>query len=192
MVLENITTSFINSISDFSLAKAWYLLQPLILFLIGMTIYSIFVFKFYKFMSRKEIFRLTEGGGSSAMHKIAYVMEYIFLFPVIAFFWFFVISSLLMMLSQIIKVTNIFIASMATLATIRVTANYNEELSTEIAKIIPFVLLASLIFEITSISIDAPLKVLYQLPSVIDTLVYYFIFIVLLEIILKVVFHRKR
>lgn len=189
--INNLTPSINNIINNLSLLQATETLQPLILFIVGMVVYSIFVFKFYKFISRKDIFRVSKGENNSAIKKLGYVMEYLFLFPVIAFCWFLILSILLALLSDVIMITNIFTVSMATLATIRITTYYDEDLSRDIAKLIPLALLAVFLIELTSFSSEVPLGVLSQIPTVLDTIIYYFIFIVILEFILRLIFHGK-
>lgn len=191
MSLENITSSIGEFFSSLSFSQASATLQPLIIFIIGMVVYSIFVFKFYKFIASKDIFRLSKGGSHTTLKKIAYALEYVFLFPLIAFFWFLVVSSLLSMLSEVIAINNIFMVAMVTIATIRITAYYDENLSRDVAKLIPFALLAIFLIDISDISPQAPLAVLSQIPSVADILVYYFVFIVVLEFFLKLIFHGR-
>ena len=87
MAFENATAYITDLVSNLSLSNAAEALQPLVFFLVGMVIYSIFVFKFYKFIARRDIFRVSKGGDHSKLKKLAYALEYIFLFPVIAFFW---------------------------------------------------------------------------------------------------------
>lgn len=191
MALENLTQSLGSLPSALTFAEGWSIIQPLLLFIIGMVIYSIFVFKFYRFIARRDVFRISEGGKTSFLARVGYALEYVFLFPLVAFFWFFVIATLLSMLSTVIEINNIFMLSMAILATIRVTAYYDEDLSKDIAKLIPFALLAILLIDITDISTAAPFEVLAQFPAVLKNLFYYFIFIVVLEFFLRVIFHRK-
>jgi hypothetical protein len=191
MAFANITSTVADLFGQLSLQEGRLILEPLILFVIGMVIYSIFVFKFYKFISRRDIFRLSKGGHASALRKVVYALEYIFLFPLVAFFWFFVISALLSILSHVLTIGNIFMISMATMTTIRVCAYYDEDLSRDIAKLIPFALLAVFLLDIFSLSVQAPLEILRQLPAEVATLIYYFIFIVVLEFILRIITHRK-
>lgn len=194
MAIQNLPlniTSISSLFSGLSVYEGLAVLEPLVIFVIGMVIYSVFVFKFYKFIARRDIFRISKGGSTSFAKKIAYLIEYIFLFPVIAFFWFLVISLLLVMLSQILTIGNIFMLSMAVMATIRITAYLSEDLSRDIAKLIPFSLLAVFLLEISNLSINAPLEVVRQLPSVGSTIIYYFVFIVVLEFFLRIIFHRK-
>ena len=176
----------------FSFAEARTVLEPLIMFVIGMVVYSLFVFKFYKFISRKDIFRLSKGGDPGILKRIGYGLEYLFLFPIIAFFWFFVIASILAMLSEVLTIGNIFLVSMAMMTTIRVTAHYSEDLSRDIAKLIPFGLLAVFLLDISTLSLNAPFQVLQEMFPVLKMLVYYFLFILVLEITLRLLFHGKK
>jgi len=122
MILENVTSEINSFISNISVTEASNTIYPLVFFVVGIVIYSIFVFKFYKFISRRDIFRLTKGYDTSKLKKIAYALEYIFLFPIIAFFWFLIMSSLIAMLSEVVAIENVFMISIVTIATIRITA----------------------------------------------------------------------
>ena len=136
-------------------------------------------------------FRVSRGGSHSAHKRVAYFLEYIFLFPIIAIFWVFVLSILLALLSDVIEITNIFTAAVATVATIRVAAYYNEELSREIAKLVPLALLALFLLDIANFSFAAALQVVYLVPLALDTLFYYFIAIVVLEFVLRAATYRR-
>ncbi|MFC2143300.1 hypothetical protein ACFLQN_02785 [Candidatus Aenigmatarchaeota archaeon] len=191
MAIENITSNIGDFVSQLSITEAGIVLEPLVIFVIGMVIYALFVFKFYRFIARKNIFTITKDHATLA-RKVGYVLEYIFLFPLIAFFWFFVISMLLSMLSEIISITNIFMISMAIMATIRITAYYSEELSRDIAKLIPFALLAVFLLDISGLSLSSSTDLIREISTVLTTLVYYFVFIIVLEFILRIVTYRRR
>ncbi len=186
-------TSLLEITKNFSLAEAQTILEPLIVFIIGMIIYAVFIFKFYRFISRRNIFRRDKKYHEhEGIRKLGYVLEYIFLFPIVAFIWFFVMASILSMISEVLTIGNIFMISMAIVTTIRVTAYYNEELSRDISKLLPFALLAIFLLDISNISISTPFELLTQLPPIAKTLVYYFAFIVVLEFILRGITGLKR
>ena len=174
-----------SKLSGLSFSDATAMLEPLVLFVAGMVVYSIFVFKFYEWISKKYIFALKDGGNSSAIRKIVFAFKYVFLFPLTAFLWFFVIAVLLAVLSKVLMIGDIFMISMALTTTIRITAYYSEELSNEIAKLIPFALLAVFLLDIKGISIGVLANVIWQISSVFEVLVYYFSFLVVLELVLR-------
>ena len=168
--------------------------EPLALFVIGMVIYAVFIYRFYRFVAGRDVFKpLPED--NPLWKKILHVIQFVFFYPLLAFVWFLVISILLASLSETVTIGNIFLASMATIATVRVLAYYDENLSREVAKLVPLALLGVMLLDISKLSIDAPITVISMLPAVADTLFYYFVFVVLLEFILRVVSwpirHRK-
>jgi hypothetical protein len=181
--------SFIkNLILGLSPERALSTMGPLVMLALGMIIYAIIVFTFYTSISRRDIFRVVKKV-NEPLEKIGYGLEYVFLFPIIAFLWFFVMSALLSMLSQTIEIGNIFLVSMMTIATIRVTSYYDEHLSREVAKIVPFGLLSVFILDISHFSVQAPYNIIMQLPAFADVLIYYFLFILILELALKMFGH---
>jgi len=191
MVYEIITSFLTQFIGSLSIAGAWVTLEPLVTFTVWMAIYALLIFKFYRFVARKDVFRLSQGGHKSVAKRIVYGLEYLFLFPLVVFFWFMVISLLLAMLSEVISIGNIFLVAMATVATIRISAYFNENLSQDIAKLIPFALLAVLLLDITTISYGVAIQVIAQVPAELLTIFYYFVFIVALEFLFKIVHHGK-
>lgn len=185
MNFSNIT-SLLNVTGDFSLQEARVILEPLIVFIIGMVIYAVFIFKFYRFIGSKNIFKRDKKYHEhEGIRKLAYILEYLFLFPIIAFIWFFVISVILSVISEVLTIGNIFMISMAIVATIRITSYYNEDLSRDVAKLLPFALLAIFLLNISDISISTPFILLNQLSLVAKTLIYYFVFIVVIEFIFR-------
>ena len=62
-----------SATSYFSINEAIKIYQPLGIFVIGMIIYSIFIFKFYRFVARRDIFKYTEhrkdGTGKTPFQK---------------------------------------------------------------------------------------------------------------------------
>ncbi len=191
MVLENAIDYLTNTFNQLSVEGARMTLEPLILFLAGMIIYSLFIFKFYRFISRRDLFKFNREGRHSKLGKLSYALKYLFLFPIAAFLWFFVISILLSMLSAVLTIGNVFMISMAILSTVRITSYLHEELSSEIAKIVPFALLGAFLLDITAFSTNTIFRVIEQLPSIKFTLIYYFMFIFSTEILLKLLLRIK-
>ncbi len=169
--------------------------QPLFLFIIGMTIYSIFIFKFYRFLGRKDIFELDLqkyanqkfSGLKKFFRVILYVIQYLVLFPLFVFIWFAVISLLLMLLGKEQTASQILLISMALVATIRVAAYYHEELSNEIAKMLPFALLGVFLIDISFFKLDSAFEIIKGIPGQWKTIGYYLVFIIMLEFVLRVI-----
>ena len=77
----------------------------LIAYTAGMVLYSFFVWKFYRFVSRREIIPINiekySSKGTRSPFKIgAYIASYVLLFPFFLFLWFFVYSFFIYFLAR--------------------------------------------------------------------------------------------
>ena len=83
--------------------EVYNILRPLMLFVGGMAVYSIFIFKFYRFLAAKDIFTVDFERHNRARLKtirkaitgIFYVLKFLIVFPLFAFIWFVVLAILL-------------------------------------------------------------------------------------------------
>ncbi|MFH1173622.1 MAG: hypothetical protein V1725_00635 [archaeon] len=169
-------------------------IQPLLLFIFGVVVYSIFIFKFYRFLARKDIFKLSLhkynktflGVMKAIFGVVLYILEYLIIFPIFILFWFGVISLILIVLSTTVDVSQILLVAMALVASIRITAFYNEDLSKDLAKMFPFALLAVFLLDITVFSYSTFLARLSIIPGLWKQMLYYLMFTIVLELILRV------
>jgi len=173
---------------QFSLTELLTIAKPFIIFLVGMIIYAFFIFKFYRFLARRDIFHIKKGG----LHPVLYVLAYIFLYPVIAFLWFIIMSILLVFLAKEQAVQNVLLISITLITAVRATAYHSEDLSRDLAKMLPFALLGIFLVDITYFSFDSSINMLVQLPSLWRIMVYYLIFIIAIEFVLRIVYSIAR
>jgi len=152
-------------------------------------LYGLFVWKLHRFISTKNFlgkyFDKLSQSHDSSITKIIYFVEYIIISPFLIFFWFLAFSIFIILLTEIVEPKTLLVISTMTVATIRMTSYYNEELSREIAKILPFTLLAISITNPSFFSVERVLERLAFIPSIFDGMLFYFIFIVILEVILR-------
>jgi len=180
----------------FSLNEGLALMKPLSIFILGMAIYSIFIFKFYRFVARRDVFesgsKRKDGSDKKGAEKFFgyafYVFKHIFLLPVIIFFWFIILSIILAFLSKQEGAQMVLLISIALIATIRIMAYYNEDLSKDLAKMLPFALLGIFLVDISFFSTKRSLDTISQIPPLWNIMVYYLIFLILLELILRILF----
>ncbi len=127
---------------------------------------------------------------------ILHALGYLVLFPLIVIFWFLAIVILLIFLSEkpesplliLAHIESVFLVSIALVTAIRITAYYTEDLSKDLAKMLPFALLGVFIVNSTWVSIPASLEMLELITvthSLIEKVVYYCLFVVLLEFVLR-------
>ena len=169
------------------------LLWPVGSYVLGMALYAVFVFKFYRFVAARDMFALNLSRYEESryrwlrrvLHVVMYLTKYLVVFPAFAFFWFAVLTLILTFLSRDRPITDILLIALATVATIRVTAYYNEDLSRDLAKILPFAVLALFVIDASFFNIRASLDVLQDANEARETILYYLLFLVVVEFALR-------
>ena len=135
-------------------------------YVLGMALYAVVVFKFYRFVASRDMFALKLYRYAESryrwvrrvVHIVMYVAKYLVVFPAFAFFWFAVLTLILTFLSKDRPITDILLIALATVTTIRATAYYNEDLSRDIAKILPFAVLALFVIDASFFDVRAHWK----------------------------------
>ncbi|MBU4246562.1 MAG: hypothetical protein KKE71_05945 [Nanoarchaeota archaeon] len=170
------------------------MLKPLALFVGGMVFYSVFIFNFYKFLAKKDLLALNlhqynaveHAFIKKAYHVFLYILEYIIVIPICTFFWFIVLAAMLTFLAKEQTVQSVLLASISVVSAVRVTAYYNEDLSKDLAKMLPFALLGIFIIDTSYFSFTTSIETLKSFPSYWKLLLYYFGFAVLLEFVMRI------
>ena len=169
------------------------LLWPVGSYVLGMALYVVFVFKFYRFVAARDMFALKLYRYDQArfpwlrrlLHVVMYVAKYLVVFPAFAAFWFAVLTLILTFLSRDRAITEILLIALATVTTIRATAYYNEDLSRDVAKILPFAVLALFLIDASFFDVRQSLEVLRDANDVRETILYYLLFLIVVEFVLR-------
>ena len=178
-----------------SIDDARELLWPVTVYLAGMALYAFFVFKFYRFVAARDMFTLDLSRfeqarlrwARSTLHVITYIVKYIILFPVFAFFWFAVLTLILTFLSKDQTFSDTLLMALATVSAIRISAYYNEDLSRDLAKILPFAVLAVFLIDASFFDVSDSVDALRAVGDYSEHILYYLVFLVALEIVLRVI-----
>ena len=173
---------------------AWELLWPASIYVLGMAAYAVFVFKFYRFVAARDMFRLdisryegrSFGPARSALHVILYVFKYLVLFPVFAFFWFAILTLILAFLSKDQEFSQTLLIALATVSAIRVTSYYKEDLSRDLAKILPFAVLGIFLVDASFFKVSESFDNLKEARNDSESILYYLLFLIGLEFVLRI------
>ena len=184
----------LETLRELSLNEALQLLEPAIIFTVGVAIYAILIFNLYRFMSRKNIFALdfsrfekrSHPVFRKILHLIFYIAKYLLIFPLFAFFWFGVLVVMVAFLSKTSEVEDLLLIAMAVLTAVRVTSYYTEDLSRDIAKMLPFALLGIFLINLSYFDINTSTELLNRVATEWESIFYYWVFVVLLEFVLRV------
>ncbi len=191
---ELTNTSFAE-LTNISFIEYYATIKPLLFFVVGITIYALFIFKFYKFLARRDVISIGldrysavyEGFIEKVSRGFFYTIENLLLVPLFVFFWFAILAFFLLVLAKSPSPNSVLLASVSLVAAIRVSAYYNENLSQDLAKMIPFAILAIFLIDASYFSIGESLAFAKQFLSLWKLMIYYLIFVIALEFVLRII-----
>jgi len=186
----NYYTVIISSLPLFAQKFVGLFLIVLLIFL-----YSIFIWKLYRFISKKNFIELNLNQYNTSEHPLLaktlamffYVIEYFLVLPFLIFIWFSMFTLFLIFLTDNLEIGALLIISAAIIAAIRMASYYHEDLSRDLAKLFPFTLLAISILNPNFFSIERVLNQFKEIPAFFNEILIYLIFIISLETILRFV-----
>ncbi|MDD5193423.1 MAG: hypothetical protein PHF67_02440 [Candidatus Nanoarchaeia archaeon] len=157
-------------------------------------VYSGFFWSFNKIISKKDFHigfiqnyfdQKNENFGKIGRGILKFI-KYIIIFPVIILFWFVVFAGFLFFLSKNNNVSGILLISASMIIAIRIFAFSQEDLSRNIAKIIPFTLLALFIINPSFSDLTGFLEKFSVIKDLINNSLDLMIFIFIAEIVLRI------
>jgi hypothetical protein len=190
---ENLIGNY-NQMLNF-IPERFRLAITLILYISLLGLYSIFVFKFYRLIAKRNILeinlRKAENSDRPFVTKyfsvLFFIIEYLIIIPLLVFFWFVVFSFFLLLLSKEQTLNQVLLISVSMIGAIRATSYFNEDLSRDLAKLFPFTVLAIFLVSPNFSEFFSFVNKLKEFPSFFGSIIYYLIFIVILETVLRVV-----
>ncbi len=169
------------------------ILPPLFFISVTIALYSLFIWFFYRFLARRDVLKIDlaqynhykYAGLVKFLAVFFYIIKYMIFSPIAIFLWFSVLSIFLIVLAKEIEVGTVILICASLISAIRITAYFNEDLSKDLAKMIPFTLLGVAILTPSFINVSTSIERVTQIPLFFETAIYYFLFIVGLETILR-------
>ncbi len=160
----------------------------------GICLYAVFIFHFYRFLAARDMFTFDLSRYSESRHQalrgflhvVMYIFKYILVFPFFAFFWLAVLTTILAFLSKDRAFQEVLLIALAVVSAIRVSAYYHEDLSRDLAKILPFAILGIFIIDASFFTLEESLAVLRDANNNREAIFYYFVFLVGLEFVLRI------
>jgi len=175
---------------ELNIFEAYNILRPLGILVIEIAIYSIFIFKFYRFLASRDIIKVDfsqyRNVGLRFIRWIGYLLQSVLFLPVVVFFWFAILAVFLGFLGKNQTTESILLVSVALVSAVRVAAYYNEDLSKDLAKMLPFALLGIYLVDQSYFELSVSFDLLTRIPENWILLIYYFAFIIILEFVLRI------
>ncbi|GIU68764.1 MAG: hypothetical protein KatS3mg001_614 [Candidatus Pacearchaeota archaeon] len=159
-------------------------------------IYSVFVWKFYRFLGTKNLLELNLSQYNKYKHQTAYkifsiflyFLEYIIILPFLVFLWFLVFSIFLIFMIENLTLKTLLTISIAIITAIRIMAyipKYGESVAKEVAKLLPLTLLVIAISNPAIISFERIFVQFKEIANFYTTILSYLLFIIVIEVILR-------
>lgn len=179
-IIETIPVGYQNFIRFFIIA-------------LGIIIYSLIIWKFYQSISKKNLWGLNLSKYNTSKHPVMYKLfagalyfvEYLLIMPFLIFLWFTLFTILLILITESLEISALLIISATTIAAIRMLAYHHEDLAKDVAKLIPFTILATSLLNPNFFSIERIATQITQISGVFSQILIYLFFIVLLEFVLR-------
>ncbi len=168
----------------------------LFLLVLLIVLYSVFIWKFYRFIATKNILGLNLNKYNTTTHPFftkllagtLYFIEYILILPFLIFFWFAIFTLFLIFLTEGLEINALLLISVGIIGAIRMITyipKYGESLAKDLAKLLPFTLLAISILNPGFFNIERIFRHFSELSGFFNEIIIYLVFIITLEIILR-------
>lgn len=161
--------------------------------------YGFLIWHFYRFVSKRDLFAkdLTQyapgfvGILEHVVLGLLHLLKYGIFFPIMSFAWFFGFSVLLFMIAQNQTVDQTILIAIALTSSTRVLSYYHEDLSREIAKLIPIVFLGIFLVQPDFFSFEQLVERVSVIPQFSTLLLQFIIYLSGLEIMLRILLQLK-
>lgn len=159
-------------------------LQTLLIYGIGIAVYTALVFTFYSNISSRD--PLHSGRGRGWWARALRGAEVALTFPIVSFGYFALLSlSLFLMSKPQTETSQILLLSMAAVLGVRVTAHLSETMSNDIAKLLPLSLLAVVLVDPGYLSLASTFTRIGEAVMMAPVLAQYFVLFIIVEAVLR-------
>lgn len=155
---------------------------PLLYLIVSIAVYSILIWHFYRFIARRDSFKIS----TRKYAKLVGFLKYFFAYPFVAFLFFAGFSLMLLFLTKNLEIPEVLSTSFAIIAAIRITAYYSENLSKDLAKMLPFALLGIFLVSPSYFRFEDITDKIYSLPEFFTVALQFILFVILIEWVLRI------
>lgn len=150
--------------------------------IIMIAIYAIIIYHFYRYIARRNCFKPSKRDHT----KLIGFLKYTLLFPFVAILFFMGFSLIFIFLTESDNIGPILTTAFAIIVAIRITAYYTEDLSKDVAKMLPFAILGIFLIDPEYFTIESTVNKINLLPDYVNIIAQYILLIILVEWILRI------
>ena len=173
---------------------------PTLMAIIAIAVYSGFVFMFYRILAKKDLLTLDlskyadDFGGKvkKYLRSVLFVIQYIVVVPILIAFWTLVLAVILTLLSDSSDHARNALIATSVVGAVRILAYWTEDLSRDVAKMLPFAVLGVYLVSSTSVQWSEFRELLESLPELAKSFFSSLVLLAILETLLRIVTTLKR
>ena len=183
MAFNGLSDVFSNFSAESIVNFDYSFIPPLFYLILLIAIYSIAIWHFYRFIATRDCFNI------NTIHHQQFFsfLKYFLFFPFIAFLFFLGFALMILFITREYEFVSILSTSFAVVIAIRLTAYYSEDLSKDVAKMLPFALLGLYIADPSYFSFAEIAAKINSLPEFLNLCIQFIILIVIVEWILRII-----
>ena len=173
---------------------------PTLMAIIAIAVYSGFVFMFYRILAKKDLLTLDlskyadDFGGKvkKYLRSVLFVIQYIVVVPILIAFWTLVLAVILTLLSDSSDHARNALIATSVVGAVRILAYWTEDLSRDVAKMLPFAVLGVYLVSSTSVQWSEFKELLESLPELAKSFFSSLVLLAILETMLRIVSPLRR
>ena len=168
---------------------------PTLMAIIAIAVYSGFVFMFYRILAKKDLLTLDlskyadDFGGKvkKYLRSVLFVIQYIVVVPILIAFWTLVLAVILTLLSDSSDHARNALIATSVVGAVRILAYWTEDLSRDVAKMLPFAVLGVYLVSSTSVQWSEFRELLESIPELAKSFFSSLVLLAILETLLRIV-----
>ncbi len=190
-LISNQTLMLYSSFRN-SLPRGWVIAVETFVLIVAVSLLCIFIWLFYASLSKRDFLRIDMRGRHASEYFsqrkfsiISYFVKYLIFTPFLVILWFMGLSIMLLFLNRSMAIGAILTSSAVIVGVIRILSYYNNEAAEEVAKIVPFALIALFLMSSLGVTFTQVLSQLAQIPVLFDTILVYIGVLVFVEVVMR-------
>ena len=161
-----------------------------------LAIASLFIFKFYRSVSKRNLISLNLNQYNTSDHPLMskllamllYLLEYIIIMPLLIMLWFAGLAIVLLVIAQERLVGEILWISASIIGSIRILSYIRGEIARDLAKLFPFITLSVFILSWDKVDFSTIVDKFSQVPLLLSHILSFVLVVFVIEIIMRILF----
>jgi hypothetical protein len=190
---DNVSKGYSGLVETLNFTGNGLIVVNLLALTIFITVLSLLILKFYQTLSNRDLIKLNlsqyNKSGSPLLGKIGaiflFFIEYILVMPLVIALWFGALAVFVLMVVESKSVFNVLLISAVLVASIRILSYHKEEISKDLAKMFPLIMLSTFLLSPKALNFDGVFSEIAQIPSLFNEVIIFLVFIFAVEIILR-------